>query len=110
MREIVHIQVGQCGNQTGVKFWEEISQEHGLNEMGRYEGTSDLQLERIQVYYNEAQGGYIPRAILVDLEPGTMDAVRSGPYGKMFRPDNFLHGHQVLLITGPRDTILRVWN
>ncbi|KAI5692259.1 tubulin beta chain-like [Diaphorina citri] len=92
MREIVHIQVGQCGNQTGVKFWEEISQEHGLNEMGRYEGTSDLQLERIQVYYNEAQGGYIPRAILVDLEPGTMDAVRSGPYGKMFRPDNFLHG------------------
>ena len=22
MREIVHIQVGQCGNQMGSKFWE----------------------------------------------------------------------------------------
>jgi len=22
MREIVHIQVGQCGNQIGAKFWE----------------------------------------------------------------------------------------
>lgn len=25
MREIVHIQAGQCGNQIGAKFWEVIS-------------------------------------------------------------------------------------
>ena len=24
MREIVHIQAGQCGNQIGAKFWEVI--------------------------------------------------------------------------------------
>jgi hypothetical protein len=41
------------------------------------------------VYYNEATGGkYVPRAVLVDLEPGTMDSVRAGPYGQLFRPDN----------------------
>lgn len=34
----------------------------------------------------------MPRAILLDLEPGTMDAVRSGAYGKLFRPDNFVFG------------------
>merc|ERR1712019_50872 len=28
----------------------------------------------------------------VDLEPGTMDSVRSGPYGTLFRPDNFVFG------------------
>ena len=45
------------------------------------------------MYYNEASGGkYVPRAILVDLEPGTMDSVRSGPYGALFRPDNFVFG------------------
>jgi tubulin beta len=45
------------------------------------------------VYYNEASSGkYVPRAVLVDLEPGTLDAVRSGPGGAMFRPDNFLFG------------------
>ena len=27
-----------------------------------------------------------------DLEPGTMDAVRGGPYGQIFRPDNFIYG------------------
>ena len=50
-------------------------------------------MERINVYYNEASGGkYVPRAVLVDLEPGTMDSVRSGPYGQVFRPDNFVFG------------------
>ena len=37
-------------------------------------------------------GKFVPRAILVDLEPGTMDSVRSGPYGQIFRPDNFVFG------------------
>ncbi len=37
-------------------------------------------------------GKYVPRAVLVDLEPGTMDSVRSGPFGQMFRPDNFVFG------------------
>ena len=108
MREIVHIQVGQCGNQMGTKFWEVISDEHGIDPTGTYHGDSDLQLERINVYYNEATGSlernrmfnfamilggkYVPRCILVDLEPGTMDAVRAGPYGQLFRPDNFVFG------------------
>jgi tubulin beta len=93
MREIVHVQGGQCGNQIGAKFWEVISDEHGIDPTGTYHGDSDLQLERINVYFNEATGGrYVPRAILMDLEPGTMDSVRAGPYGQLFRPDNFVFG------------------
>ncbi|PVD34147.1 hypothetical protein C0Q70_05410 [Pomacea canaliculata] len=87
------MQAGQCGNQIGAKFWEVISDEHGIDPTGTYHGDSDLQLERINVYYNEATGGkYVPRCILVDLEPGTMDSVRSGPFGQIFRPDNFVFG------------------
>lgn len=75
------------------QFWEVISDEHGIGHEGYYGGDSDLQLERINVYYNEASNKkYVPRAILVDLEPGTMDSIRSGPYGKIFRPDNFVFG------------------
>ncbi|CAB1432369.1 unnamed protein product [Pleuronectes platessa] len=119
MREIVHLQAVQCGNQIGAKFWEVISDEHGIDPSGTYHGDSDLQLERINVYYNEATGrchfakllqpfrqspcnpiprpssrGWevVPRAVLVDLEPGTMDSVRSGPFGQIFRPDNFVFG------------------
>uniref|UniRef100_A0A8C0IKN9 Tubulin/FtsZ GTPase domain-containing protein n=1 Tax=Chelonoidis abingdonii TaxID=106734 RepID=A0A8C0IKN9_CHEAB len=93
MREIVHIQAGQCGNQIGTKFWEVISDEHGIDPTGGYAGDSALQLERINVYYNESSSQkYVPRAVLVDLEPGTMDSVRSGPFGQLFRPDNFIFG------------------
>jgi len=91
MREIVHLQVGQCGNQIGAKFWQVISEEHGIDGSGAYKGTEELQIERINVYYNEAGSGkYVPRAILVDLEPGTMDSIRAGPYGALFRPDNLV--------------------
>lgn len=93
MREIVNLQVGQCGNQIGSKFWEIISHEHGVDETGMYVGQFAEQLEKIDVYYNEAAGGnYVPRSILIDLEPGTMEAVRTRPYGTLFRPDNFIYG------------------
>ncbi|KAL2941341.1 Tubulin beta-2 chain [Bienertia sinuspersici] len=93
MREILHIQGGQCGNQIGSKFWEVVCAEHGIDPTGKYTGTTDLQLERVNVYYNEAScGRFVPRAVLMDLEPGTMDSVRTGPYGQIFRPDNFVFG------------------
>ena len=46
----------------GQKFWETISQEHGLEANGTYAGDNDLQLERINVFFNEgSQGQYVPR-------------------------------------------------
>lgn len=69
-----------------------ISDEHGIDPNGCYHGDSDLQLERINVYYNEAScQKYVPRAVLVDLEPGTLDTIRGGPFGSIFRPDNMVY-------------------
>lgn len=115
MREIISVQAGQCGNQIGSKFWETIVSEHGIAEDGTYQGTNDLELERSDVYFSEGEkkkncfrmfhenvtihvrflasgGKYVPRAVLVDLEPGVLDVVRSGPVGKIFRPSNFVFG------------------
>ncbi|KAF4092206.1 hypothetical protein AMELA_G00018300 [Ameiurus melas] len=62
-------------DQIAAKFWEVISDEHGIDPTGSYHG-----------------GKYVPRAVLVDLEPGTMDSMRSGPFGQIFRPDDFVFG------------------
>ena len=40
----------------------------------------------------------MPRAVLIDLEPGTMDSVRSGPFGQLFRPDNFVFGKSLVCL------------
>ena len=72
-----------------------ISGEHGIDPVGRFVSSADAQdqLDKVNVYFNEANGGkYVPRSVLVDLEPGTMDAIRGGPYGQAFRPDNFVFG------------------
>ena len=58
-REIVHIQCGQCGNQIGAKFWEIISDEHGVDPTGEYNGDSDLQQERIEVSNYQSQISYV---------------------------------------------------
>jgi len=93
MREIVHLQVGQCGNQIGSKFWTVIADEHGIDNSGNYTGKDSQQLERINVYFNQATANkYVPRAVLVDLEPGTMDAMKSSSYGQLFKPDSYVFG------------------
>ena len=56
MREIVQIQTGQCGNQIGTKFWEVISQEHGIDKDGKYSSVEEdrsSKLERVNVYFQE---------------------------------------------------------
>eukprot|EP01071_Lankesteria_metandrocarpae_P002010 Lankesteria_metandrocarpae@DN2023_c0_g1_i1.p1 len=93
MREIVHIQAGQCGNQVGCKFWEVVCDEHSISPEGTYHGTSDLQIARLDVFFNEASSGrYVPRVVLCDLESGSLDALRDGPFGDIYRPDNVVHG------------------
>ena len=70
-----------------------MSAEHGIAGDGSYHGDNMNQLKRIDVYFHEGmEGRYVPRAVLTDLEPGTMDAIRAGPFGQLFRPDNFVFG------------------
>lgn len=91
-REIISVSVGQAGNQIGTAFWENILQEHGLDYNGKYVGFDKQQLDKVDVYFNEASNAkYVPRSIQVDLEPGVLDLVRSGPHANLFRPDTFVH-------------------
>jgi tubulin beta len=94
MRELITFSVGQAGNQIGSAFWSTILAEHGLDNEGRYVGDNDVQLSKIGVFFEPSgqEGKYVPRSVNIDLEPGTLDHLRSGPCGKLFRPDNFIAG------------------
>ena len=91
MREIVHLQVGQCGNQVSSKFWEVLATEHHLEASGLRSSVTDLR--GIHVYFNEVNGErYVPRTVLIDLEPGVLDAIHAGNYGGLYNPDSFIFG------------------
>jgi len=106
VREIIHLQVGQCGNQIGLAFWDGVRQEHSINASGIYEGEmtdnngDDIPdpLEKCDVYFRPvdpsapASCKWVPRAVIVDLEPGTTDAIKAHTIGGLFKPDNFCFG------------------
>ncbi|CCH41735.1 yubulin beta chain [Wickerhamomyces ciferrii] len=64
-----------------------------MNKNGEFHGTEEIQKSKLNVYFNEAASGkYVPRSVNVDLEPGTIDAVKTSNIGNLFRPDNFVYG------------------
>ncbi|KFW68785.1 Tubulin beta-4 chain, partial [Pygoscelis adeliae] len=66
-------------------FWEVISDEHGIDPTGSYHGDSDLQLERINVYYNEAA-----------------DVLKWGRHASSLRLEKSLNKSHHLPVTPPR--------
>jgi tubulin beta len=58
-----------------------------------HQGDYDILFEIINAFYNEATGGkYFWRAIFIDLEPGTIKSICAGPFGLLFRTENFFFG------------------
>jgi tubulin beta len=93
MREIITLQAGQCGNQIGHHFWQTVSGEHGIDRQGHYNGEEDKQLKRMPVFYNESSTGrFVPRALLFDMEPGTLNFVRSDEWGSLYHPNSYIFG------------------
>lgn len=65
-REIITLQVGQCGNQIGRQFWKSIGDEHQISLDGSYTQPSFDHYPG--VYYSElSEKKFVPRCVLVDL-------------------------------------------
>ncbi|PNW82912.1 hypothetical protein CHLRE_06g299300v5 [Chlamydomonas reinhardtii] len=88
-REIINLQVGQCGNQVGSEFWRKLCQEHGIAKDGRLEDFATLGGDRKDVFFYQADDEqYIPRAILLDLEPRVINGIQTSDLRNLFNPEN----------------------
>lgn len=127
-REIITLQVGQCGNQIGGEFWKQVSLEHGIQGDGTlldlpphpsYSSPSSLDADvaaagsgpghqhlsyqrgvlddrKDVFFYQSDDDRYIPRALLIDLEPRVVNKLASayststpsGGNAPFFNPEN----------------------
>ncbi|KAG8956632.1 gamma-tubulin [Tulasnella sp. 424] len=88
-REIVTVQLGQCGNQVGSVFWQRLCAEHGINNEGILEEWATDGGDRKDVFFYQADDEhYIPRAILVDLEPRVVNSILSSSHRALYNPEN----------------------
>lgn len=82
------LQCGQCGNQIGMEFWKQLCLEHGINHNGMLEDFATQGTDRKDVFFYQADDDhYVPRALLLDLEPRVLTNLNT-ELPKLFNPEN----------------------
>ncbi|CAH1789189.1 unnamed protein product [Owenia fusiformis] len=88
-REIITLQLGQCGNQIGMEFWKQLCAEHGISPEGILEEYATEGNDRKDVFFYQADDEhYIPRSVLLDLEPRVINSILKSPYANLYNPEN----------------------
>lgn len=87
------ISIGQAGNQIAASFWKTICQEHGIDPMSgsvTTQGTPPRgNWSSFFSQLGESGSSYVPRAVMVDLEPSVIDHVKATT-GSLFNPANLI--------------------
>ncbi|ELP93280.1 tubulin gamma chain, putative [Entamoeba invadens IP1] len=89
-REIVTINIGQCGNQLGCEFFKKICAEHGIGSDGSLLTNENINDRKDIFFYQADNQRYIPRSINVDLEPRVVDWLRCGEFKNFYNPENLI--------------------
>lgn len=94
-RELVTLQIGQCGNQIGMEFWKQLCTEHGLDANGTVIKDQDPLDDRKDVFfYLSDDSHHVPRALLFDLEPRVLNSIKSSEFKHLYNPENFFIGKE----------------
>ncbi|KNH07418.1 gamma-tubulin [Perkinsela sp. CCAP 1560/4] len=88
VREIITLQCGQCGNQIGTELWQQLCAEHGIGLDGVPHSAAEIGDRKEVFFYENDASEYVPRAILIDLEPRVIHSIQRGPLSRLFSPEN----------------------
>ena len=117
-REIITVQVGQCGNQIGWRFWDLALREHAAhNQAGVFDDALSSFFRNVDTRYADPVDiplgdGTRPistlraRAVMVDTEEGVVNQLLKSPLAEVFdrsqlvtdisgAGNNWAHGHSV---------------
>mmetsp|Transcript_8944 Transcript_8944/g.30190 ORF Transcript_8944/g.30190 Transcript_8944/m.30190 type:complete len:447 (+) Transcript_8944:300-1640(+) len=93
-REIITLQVGQCGNQIGAEFWNQLCSEHGIAKDGIFLGAESVGDRKDVFFYQADDQHYVPRALMLDLEPRVINSIQNSDQRQLYNHENiFLSPH-----------------
>ncbi|GLV38335.1 gamma-Tubulin at 23C [Carabus blaptoides fortunei] len=73
----------------GFEFWKRLCAEHGINPEGILEDFATEGIDRKDVFFYQADDEhYIPRAVLLDLEPRVINTIMNSPYSRLYNQEN----------------------
>lgn len=89
-REVVTIGVGQFGVQCSQEIWRLYALEHGIALDGRTE--EDQEDFSFRTFFDEnSLGQFVPRGLLLDLEPSVCEQVKNTDMKKFFDPEKIVY-------------------
>ncbi|GBG26865.1 Tubulin beta chain [Hondaea fermentalgiana] len=99
-REVVTVQVGQCGNQVGRSFWGRVLREHAAaSEDGCFDAPMSTYFRNVNARtgaalddVNAPISSLRARAVLIDTEEGVLAQTLSGPLRELFDEHEFIRG------------------
>jgi len=69
---------------VGFEFWKRLCAEHGINPSGILEPFATDGADRKDVFFYQADDEhYIPRAVLIDLEPRVINSIMNSEHSKV---------------------------
>ena len=72
-----------------MEFWKQLCAEHGISPEGILEENAVEGIDRKDVFFYQADDEhYIPRAVLLDLEPRVIHSILNSPYAKLYNHEN----------------------
>lgn len=88
------VSVGQAGNQIAASFWKTICQEHGIDPLTGQTAAGAEPRGNWSAFFSKlggdtTGGSYVPRTVMVDLEPSVIDNIRTSS-GSLFNPANLI--------------------
>lgn len=72
---------------VGFEFWKKLCAEHGINPEGVLEpfATENVGDRKDVFFYQADDNHYVPRAVLLDLEPRVIHSIMTSNYSKVNR-------------------------
>ena len=62
---------------------------------GRFIDESNTNGTGFSTFFSETGSGkHVPRSLYVDLEPGAIDDIKTGPYRSLFHPETMISGKE----------------
>jgi len=97
-RQVITVHVGQAGVQMGNSVWNLFGIEHGIDRKGtateQMADDKTCAVDHTTFYKETVAGKYIPRTVMVDLDPTVVDQIRVGPDRGLYHPDQLISGKE----------------
>ena len=94
VREVLTLNIGQCGIQLGQAVWEQYCAEHDIQKTGQRDDAKPNSSAFKCFFQETGAGQFVPRNLMVDLEPNVIDDVKSSEFSAIFHPEFLLSGKE----------------